>query len=41
MNLRSLTGFVSLADPLDDGPVRSFAELAGLVTRDHMIGVVR
>lgn len=27
MNLRSLTGFLSLADPLDDSPIRSFADL--------------
>lgn len=28
MNLRSLTGFVSLTDPLDDSPLRAFAQLA-------------
>jgi len=27
MNLRSLTGFVSLTDPLDDSPLRAFANL--------------
>jgi uncharacterized protein (UPF0210 family) len=27
MNLRSLTGFLSLTDPLDDSPVRAFGEL--------------
>ncbi len=27
MNLRSLTGFLSLSDPLDDSPIRSFAKL--------------
>ena len=28
MNLRSLTGFISLADSIDDSPIRAFADLA-------------
>jgi len=38
MNLRSLTGFVSLTDPIDDSPLRAFAKLA-LAGRDEFARV--